>query len=419
MNQRFNSWLWSALLVVLVTAAFLWISSFFFPAWWSTSYQLAAVETRAASSTPVQPLVPAVPHLATPSVVKSLYMTQCAAASPSLRDHLLKLADDTEINSMVVDLKDYSGTVVFASPTALPGGRGCTYHDLPKLLQTLHEHGLYVIGRLTVFQDPLYTKTYPEQAVQSAGGGVWHDRKGLAFVDVSSEPYWIYVEKLAQEAYALGVDEVNFDYVRYPSDGNMADARYRNTGSSHAENLEKFFAALTRTLRESTPKLVLSADLFGMTTTNLDDLNIGQVLERALPYFDFIAPMVYPSHYPPKFNGWADPNEHPYDIVYYSLSRAVARTIASTTPIASFAYQPIIAATSSTSTPNLPKLYQKPVYSAQKIRPWLQDFDYPVTYTSAMVRTQIQATYDVGLTSWMMWDPANKYTSSVYQSNEI
>ena len=116
-----------------------------------------------------------------------------------------------------------------------------------------------------------------------------------------------------------------------------------------------------------------------MTTTNTDDLNIGQVLEKAAPYFDYISPMVYPSHYPPNFNGWKDPNKVPYEIVYFSMSEAAKRlTAASSTPA--------------------------------KLRPWLQDNDYPVPYTPAMVRAQIQATYDAGLTSWMLWDVGNTYT---------
>ncbi|MEK9201846.1 MAG: putative glycoside hydrolase, partial [Patescibacteria group bacterium] len=122
--------------------------------------------------------------------------------------------------------------------------------------------------------------------------------------------------------------------------------------------------------------VVISADLFGMTTTNTDDLNIGQVLERTLPYFDYIAPMVYPSHYPKTFLGFSNPAEKPYEVIKYSLDSAVTR--ASTTP--------------------------------QKIRPWLQDFDLGAVYTKEMVRAQIQATYDAGLTSWMLWDAANTYT---------
>ena len=143
-------------------------------------------------------------------------------------------------------------------------------------------------------------------------------------------------------------------------------------GKAHA--LEAFFSYLKEKL--SGTGAILSADLFGMTATNYDDLNIGQVLEYTLPFFDFVAPMVYPSHYPKTFLGFSNPSEKPYEVVRYSLDSAVKR--ASTTP--------------------------------EKIRPWLQDFDLGAVYTKEMVRAQIQATYDAGLDSWMLWDAANTYT---------
>ena len=139
-----------------------------------------------------------------------------------------------------------------------------------------------------------------------------------------------------------------------------------------------------------------------MTATNNDDLNIGQVLERALPYFDYVAPMVYPSHYPSGFNGWKNPNDHVYDVVRFSMDRAAARTIATTTSVAGYAQTRI-----GTSTP---AMYEKPAYDKLKMRPWLQDFDYGGDYDAADVRAQIQATYDAGLNSWMLWSPSNKYT---------
>lgn len=190
----------------------------------------------------------------------------------------------------------------------------------------------------------------------------------------------------------------------------MKEAVYSwDDGKSKPEVLEEFFKYLREQLEPlrapsiSGAGVVLSADLFGMTTTNQDDLNIGQVLERALPYFDHIAPMVYPSHYPSGFNGYKNVNEHAYDIIHFSMSEAVRRTVATTTPIASLAYTRI-----GTSTP---ALYSKPSYPASKLRPWLQSFDYPVTYTPAMVQEQIQASADVRLDSYYVWDPANKYRS--------
>ena len=205
----------------------------------------------------------------------------------------------------------------------------------------------------------------------------------------------------------MGFDELNFDYIRFPSDGNMKDIDFSwSRDKTKAEALREFFSYLHDELKSS--GVVISADLFGMTATNFDDLNIGQILEYTLPYFDYIDPMVYPSHYPSGFNGYKNVNANTYNIVKFSLDKAVGRTIGTTTTLKLPDNQLIRVATGT-----LPALYTKESYPATKIRPWLQDFNYPVTYTPEMVKSQIQATYDAGLTSWLLWDPANKYTPSV------
>jgi len=351
------------------------------------------------------PAPPRAEHIPEPESVRAIYMSQCAAATDSYRTSLMKLMDETELNAIIIDLKDYSGTVSFPSETAERGGKGCTIADFRAFVEQLHEHRVYVIGRLTVFQDPLYTKAHPQLAVQSKKGGIWKDRKGLSFVDVGAAPFHDYIIALAREAHDLGVDEINFDYIRYPSDGDMNDTVFTHSTNEMPVQLELFFKKLAEAVRaEQLDHMpVLSADLFGMVTTNYDDLNIGQVLERALPYFDYIAPMVYPSHYPSGFRGYKNVNERGYDIVNYSMEIAVKRTVATTTKISALAYERI-----GTSTP---ALYAKPAYDKNKLRPWLQDFNYPVAYTPAMVEEQIKATYDAGLDSWMFWDPANKYNS--------
>ena len=346
-------------------------------------------------------------HVPLPEAVRGIYMSQCAASSATFREDFLHLFDTTELNTVVVDLKDYSGTVAFPSETALSGD-GCTVPDFEAFIQRLHEHGVYVIGRMTVFQDPLYSEHYPEQAVhrKSVTTTPWRDHKGLSFIDVGSKPFWEYITELSKEAVLLGVDEINYDYIRYPSDGDMNDVYYTHTEGSHAEQLEKFFVTLTEAMRTPTPDGYVpkvSVDFFGMTATNEDDLNIGQQLERALPYFDYVSPMVYPSHYPSGFHGYENVNEHAYDIVNYSMTTAVERVQATSTPIGSFAFTPV----ASTS----PRLYTKPRYDANALRPWLQSFDYPVAYTPEMVREQIQATHDAGLTSWLFWDAGNHYYS--------
>ncbi|MCK9344964.1 MAG: putative glycoside hydrolase [Candidatus Pacebacteria bacterium] len=352
-----------------------------------------------------------VTHVKVPEAVKSIYMTACVASMPSFRDKLVKIADTTEVNSIIIDVKDFSGTIAFVATDPLTKdtvGTGCRVKDLREFIATLHEKGIYVIARITVFQDPYYTKAHPELAVhKKSDGTVWKDRKGLSFVDVSAKPFWDYIVAIGKESYALGFDELNFDYMRFPSDGDMKNIEYSwGKGMAKAEALEHFFAYLHNALKDTGAKL--SVDLFGMTATNTDDLNIGQVLERALPYFDYIAPMVYPSHYPTGFNGYKNPNDHAYDIVQFSMKRAGDRAEATTTTVEHFGGVRV-----GTSTP---AVYTKEVYSRNKLRPWLQDFDYGGDYDAAKVRAQIQATYDADMNSWFLWDPKNLYTKEALKA---
>ncbi|MEK9177280.1 MAG: putative glycoside hydrolase, partial [Patescibacteria group bacterium] len=228
-------------------------------------------------------------------------------------------------------------------------------------------------------------------------------------------PFWEYIIALSKESYAIGFDELNYDYIRYPSDGVMADAKYVDPDKPAA--LEAFF----RYLHDNVAPIgvLTSADLFGYVTVHADDLGIGQVLERALPYFDYIDPMVYPSHYNKGFAGLANVNSDPYLVVHTSLVEAVRRAFATTTVVAGFATTPIMktviipgSANAPTTTKEVPSgMYAKAPYPSSVIRPWLQSFDYPVPYTPAMVKAQIRANEDAGLSSYLFWDPANKYTS--------
>lgn len=365
-------------------------------------------------------------HVPLPTPVRAIYMTSCVAGTTDFRNRLVSLIDETEINAVVIDIKDYSGTISFSPKDetwkqAWAESR-CGARDMKEFIATLHSKDIFVIGRITVFQDPFYTKIRPELAVAKASdGSVWHDRKGLSFIDVGSREYWDHIITLSKESYTIGFDELNFDYVRYPSDGNMKDIAFPNSvkgqyGSDKQANLEAFFKYLNEKLgdellfddvrhtdtgrEKNTPWT--SADLFGMTTTNTDDLGIGQVQERAAPYFDFIAPMVYPSHYPSGFIGLSDPDDYPYKVVNYAMSAGVRRMMASTTPVQGFLHERI-----GTSTP---ALYSKPVYTGDRLRTWIQDFDYGGDYDAADVRTQIQASYDAGVNSWMIWAPSNIYT---------
>jgi hypothetical protein len=373
------------------------------PPEWVVAEGVVASSTDAVVEKPAQPK-PTVSHIKTPDPMYAIYMSQCVVGTPSFREKLVSFIDDTALNAVIIDIKDYTGKIAFTTDNpvlAASVSDACGARDMKTFVQTLHDKGIYVIGRITVFQDPNYTKLHPSAAVQSASTGTpWKDYKGLSFIDVSHKPYWDYVVELSKVAYEdFGFDELNYDYIRYPSDGPMKDARFVNQNKGEA--VELFWKYLHEHVHPT--GAAMSADLFGMTTTNSDDLNIGQQLERALPYFDYIAPMVYPSHYPKNFRDLENPNNHPYEVVKISMDAAVKRTIATTTLVQTLDGRPV----ASTS----PQLYTKEVYSKLKMRPWLQDFDYGKDYTKADIEAQIQATYDAGLTSWYFWDPANKYTA--------
>ncbi len=375
-----------------------------------------------------------VEHVPLPEPLRAIYMTSCVAGTTEFRNRLVTLIGDTEINAVVIDIKDYSGTISFPPlseewKSAWTAAK-CGTPDMKAFLATLHEKNIFVIGRITVFQDPFYTNVRPDLAVAKASdGSVWRDRKGLSFIDVGSHDYWDHIITLASDAYNIGFDELNFDYVRYPSDGNMQDIAFPNSmkgeykGDKQA-NLEAFFKYLNEKLDDETffndvhhantgrehPTPYTSVDLFGMTTTNTDDLSIGQVQERAAPYFDAVAPMVYPSHYPKSFLGLGDPNDYPYKVVHYAMSEGARRMMSSTTPVEGFLHERI-----GTSTP---ALYTKPVFTPDRLRTWIQDFDYGGDYDAQDVRAQIQASYDAGVKSFMIWAPSNIYTKDALLPQE-
>lgn len=346
-----------------------------------------------------------VTHIPTPTPVKGLYMTSCVVGSVPLRNNLVTIASTTEINALVIDIKDFTGTLSFIpeDPTLKEYvSSRCRASDMPDFISLLHSKNIYVIGRITVFQDPLYTKMRPDLAVKRASdGGIWKDRKGISYVDPGAKDVWDHILAISKAAYDIGFDELNYDYIRFPSDGNMSDISFPfSKKQSKPVVLESFFSYLDEHLKED--GIPHSADLFGMTMTNYDDLNIGQVLERTLPYFDFVDPMVYPSHYPSGFNGWKNPNLYPYDLVYFNMKRGATRAEATTSPIHT--------ADSIRLGSSTPALYSKTAWDRTKIRPWLQDFNYGGYYGPKEVREQIQATYDTGLNSWLIWNPSNNYT---------
>lgn len=332
-----------------------------------------------------------VTHIETPSQVKAIYMSSWVAGTPSFRNKLVKLIEETELNSVIIDIKDYTGKVSFEinkPPFSTVGSTENRIPDIREFIGMLHEKGIYVIGRISVFQDPHLIEIWPEEAVKKSSDTsvLWRDHKGIGWLDAGSTRVWEYVADLARESHAVGFDEINFDYIRFPSDGNMKDIYYPHSEDKvKSDVIRSFFEFINKEFSSGDKKIVTSADLFGMTATNTDDLNIGQILEDGLNNFDFVAPMVYPSHFPNNWGGLPNPAEEPYEVIYRSMSKAVERAKALGV-------------------------------DEKKLRPWLQDFNLGAIYTEDLVRAQIQATYDVGLDSWMLWDPKNIYTRSALEA---
>ena len=248
---------------------------FLLPTFLKSSY-VSPLENSSALNTVVSK--PIVVHVATPEPLKALYMTSCVAGTTGCRESLKTLIEKTELNAVVIDIKDATGVISFRDEDLQNSQSikiGCKVSDLREYIAGLHEKDIYVIGRISVFQDPYYTALWPELAVKSKSTGeAWKDHKGLAFIDVGAKPYWDYIVEIAKHSYELGFDELNFDYVRYPSDGLMSDTNYTWTigTSTKPEMLEGFFKYLGDNLSSLGAKL--SVDLFGMTTTVESDMNI-------------------------------------------------------------------------------------------------------------------------------------------------
>lgn len=342
----------------------------------TTANEVVAVE-----SDPVE-------HIEVPNPVRAIYMTSWVASRRDLRSALVDFIRDSSVNSVVIDVKDYSGTISFITgdpEIEAVGSEENRIPDIKEFIDELHSHGIYTIARITVFQDPIFATYRPDLAVQDTRGGVWEDNKGLSFIDAGAQEHWDYTVAIAEASERVGFDELNFDYIRFPSDGPMKYAAYPISGVNgdplKADVMETFFAYLHSRLKDV--GVPTSADLFGFVTTNYGDLNIGQVLERAAPYFDYIAPMVYPSHYPNGYNGFANPANYPYEVIHIAMTTGSERLLAAS------------------STP-------------EKLRPWIQDFDLGADYGVEEVRAQIRASEDAGNGSWMSWAPSNRYTEQAY-----
>lgn len=320
-----------------------------------------------------------------PVAAKGVYVTAYTAGGDRIND-IIRLIMETELNAVVIDIKDYSGWISYDTDVELInvlGTEKVRIHDLPGLLTRLRELDIYSIARMQVFQDPVLTRKRPELAIKNKlSNDVWTDWKGLAWLDPHSEEVWEYHVALARDAIQKGFDEINFDYVRFPSDGPISQTLYPfSTGESKEVVINNFFNYLDRELDKE--PAYLSVDLFGMTLWSDDDFNIGQTLRGAVGHFDYISPMIYPSHYASGFDGFANPALYPYEVIFRNLKKAT------------------------------------PLLSGSKtlFRPWLQDFNLGAVYTKEMVRAEIEASEENNTFGWLLWNASNNYTKTALHSS--
>jgi hypothetical protein len=332
--------------------------------------------------------------------IYGLYLTSNSAASATKVDSVLAAIKGSQINAVVIDIKDSVGYLSYDSQLPLVNQLGLkkvNIKDLPGVLKKFHDHGIYTIARIAVFEDSVLSVKKPEWAVQNKDtGGIWKDNKGLSWLDPANPEVWAYHVDVAKEAIALGFDEINLDYIRFPSDGKLSTMKFPKwAGQGPKSDVIRNFFAYFRKATKDEPAY-LSADVFGMVTTARNDLNIGQLLENFAPYVDYICPMVYPSHYASGYLKFSSPAAHPYEVIFNDVSYADHRLASST----------------ATSTALSTAIGAK--YSAQ-IRPWIQDFNLGAVYDAAMIKKEIKAVSDSGNRGWTTWNAANRYTWEAYK----
>jgi hypothetical protein len=322
--------------------------------------------------------------------VKALYVNAWAFGSSKLAQ-LVRLADSTEINAFVVDVKDDTGCLLYPSEVKIAQDIGATRcvrtRDVKSRLDTLHAHDIYTIARIVVAKDPLLAEHRSRWSVQHVNGGLWRDRIGSAWVDAYNDSVWIYAAQLAVEAVRLGFAEVQFDYVRFPDEPKemMAQAIFgsRKKGESQRAGVQAGIAILVNRIQPL--GVPVTFDIFGLTAAATGDLGIGQVWEDFVTVADVVLPMVYPSHYYRGSYGLAWPNGEPYRVVRNALREAIERS--------------------------------RPLGKAATIRPFLQAFTLgrrKPRYTPHHIREQIRAAEELGIKTWVLWNPR-----SVYQRDSL
>jgi hypothetical protein len=315
-------------------------------------------------------------------VVRALYVNRFAAQSATKMRRLIQMADETEINGLVIDMKDEFGLNYKPSNPewAKNAGTSGVVRNLPALLDTLRAHKILPIARLVVFKDSVTARLNPDHTIRKPDGSVWRDKKGLAWVNPYDRAIWAYNLGIAEELAKMGFGEIQFDYIRFPEPYKSLPPQVfpGNKGETKPDALAAFLKEANARIDKVGART--TADIFGLVTTVGGPLEIGQWWERVSPNVDVVLPMVYPSHYPRGDLGLPVPNAEPYKVLHISLSRAKQRDA------------------------------KLGITQPEHVRPWLQAFTLgKPPYGPAEIEAQKKGTYDAGYDGWVLWSPGSKY----------
>ncbi len=336
-----------------------------------------------ASAPPVTPPASATAHATAPDtqIVRGLYVNRFAAQSTKRIHQLIQIADQTEINALVIDIKDEFGLNYAPTDASLQrnAGKMGTIPRLKELVDTLHAHHILAIARIVVFKDSVTARVHPEWTIRKADGTPWRDKKGLAWVNPYHHELWDYNIHVAEDMANLGFNEVQFDYIRFPEPyKSLPPQVFPDQNGQNKEQALADFLALAHT-RLSKLGVRTTADIFGLVTTVPNALEVGQQWEHLAPVTDVLLPMTYPSHYPPGSLNIAHPNADPYGIIHAAVLSAHERDV-------------------------------KLGLTGERVRPWLQAFTLgKPPYGPEELRAQKRAVYDAGYDGWVLWNPGSKY----------
>lgn len=321
-----------------------------------------------------------------PLKVKALYLSFWGARLGSkTAQRILRIIDETEVNALVVDVKNEFGLTSYKTGVEPANAMGAFYNrtikDMDAFMKALKSRNIYLIARIVVFKDELQAKNYPYLALKSEDGTIWRNREKMAWVDPYLTQVHEYNLAIAEDAAKVGFDEINFDYIRFPAKADLCFSQ-PHTQENRVRAIGDFLSAARERLRPH--GTFISVNTYGNVCWSDDDTNIGHTVAALAKGADYIAPMLYPSGFGPGILGFKDPTEHSYEIVYESIKRM---------------HEDI---------------------EPMRVRPWLQAFkDYAYGrkhFKEKQIGEQIQAAVDANTSGWMLWNPSSRYK---YLSNAL